>query len=258
MKIGLSFQTQPKIATQAEIAVLASMSTTVALWLSVDGRRLALRWYGRTSSNAVRRAAQGKLSSPLVVLGDGNPFLVSGSVNILDEQQQVLDSQRIENGGLLVSQARGNFDQKICLAAGSWSIDDWNDPNFQSTLLSIERIRSHLANERNFLAWTRAALTLGSQGMAIWKLYAENRPKICWLALGLWFTALAYFIAVPGTILLGLHRWQSTKTVLLARDPVEVHDHFGRLGVKAQGANTGAICALVGLAFFFIGIQDDI
>ena len=56
-------------------------------------------------------------------------------------------------------------------------------------MLEMERVRSHLANERNFLAWTRCSLTLAAQGIATWKLYDAKTSSKAWLNEFLYWTA---------------------------------------------------------------------
>ena len=55
------------------------------------------------------------------------------------------------------------------------TLDLPEDQNFQGQYLKFERVLSHLANERTWLAWLRAALTLLSSGFVLWQLYA----KVC-------------------------------------------------------------------------------
>ena len=137
---------------------------------------------------------------------------------------------------------------------------DWNDPVFQSTLLAVERIRSHLANERNILAWTRAGLTLASQGLLLWKLYAAARTSDtkAWLAPYLYGVALAYFVVVPATILLGLHRWNATKRALNVPGGMDVQAYFGKIGVRVQAANMLLILVAASAAFLVVGLDDSV
>jgi len=137
---------------------------------------------------------------------------------------------------------------------------DWNDPAFQRTLLGVERIRSHLANERNVLAWTRAALTLASQGLLLWKLYAAARASAAkaWLAPYLYAVALAYFVVVPSTVVLGLHRWQATKRALSVPGGLDVQAYFGKLGVRVQAFNTFLVLAAAAAAFLVVGLDDEV
>lgn len=137
---------------------------------------------------------------------------------------------------------------------------DWNDPRFQRTLLGVERIRSHLANERNILAWTRAAFTMASQGLLVWKLFAAARASDSdhWLAPYLYWTALGYFLVVPTTMILGLHRWQTTKEALNVAGGLDVQRYFGKLGVRVQAANIFLICLMAAACFVVVGLDDGV
>ena len=48
-----------------------------------------------------------------------------------------------------------------------------DDPAFQGQYIKFERVLSHLASERTWLAWLRAAMTLLSVSFTLWELYGE-------------------------------------------------------------------------------------
>lgn len=227
---------------------------------------------------------------PVLLGGSEEPV----AIDLLDESGSHVDLSQVRDGATLVARLRPSMKERVGLKEKKvvgWPIlrtvlrdlrrsvrevpdehvtgvatpdldrpparGDWNDPDFQQTLLGVERIRSHLANERNILAWTRAALTLASQGVTIWKLYADLTVA-SWLKSMLWCVAFAYFLIVPATIILGLERWRDTKEALMVKGGMDVQRYFGKLGVKLQAANMIVILIAAAITFIVVGNDDSL
>ena len=139
----------------------------------------------------------------------------------------------------------------------AWLVRRAGDVAFDVTLLDVERARSHLANERNILAWTRAALTLASQGIVIWKLYASASAHSL-IRPCLYATGALVFLTTPFTMLLGLHRWSGTKRALSSQSGAEAMDHFGKLGVEVQAANVAVVLFAAAAAYVVVGADDSV
>ena len=231
-----------------------------------------------------------------VVYGDGSPVVLGGgsgepaAIDLLDELGNAVDVAAVKDGASLVARAKrvvggaGKDRSRSLLRSlarevleawrslsapddltvgGADGADDpsprgdWNDPKFQQTLLDVERARSHLANERNILAWTRAALTLASQGIVIWKLYASASAHSL-IRPYLYATGALVFLTTPFTMLLGLHRWSGTKRALSSQSGAEAMDHFGKLGVEVQAANVAAVLFAAAAAYVVVGADDSV
>ena len=232
-----------------------------------------------------------------VVYGDGKPVVLGGAeepvaIELVDDLGNRVDLGRVRDGATLVARVRPpkSGGKEVRDAGGRFPIlgaiyrevrrslrpddgrgsitgpemddrrpprGDWNDPRFQQTLLDVERVRSHLANERNILAWTRAALTLASQGIAIWKLYAAASDS-SWLKPYLWCTGALIFFTTPMTMALGLQRWKGTKQALNIKEGMDVMSHFGKLGVTIQAANIAVVCFAAAVAFVVVGCDDNV
>lgn len=271
---------------------------TVTIRRANDGRSQRFRWYGPATAACVHRAVRGGLGFETagVIYGDGRPVVLGGSaepaaIELRDEHGGGVDLGRVRDGATLIARLRPEMrakkdersyplwrvflrDLRASLRGEDGFADgppipdfdrapkhgDWNDPEFQRTLLGVERIRSHLANERNILAWTRAALTLASQGLLLWKLYAAARASDAkaWLAPYLYAVALAYFVVVPSTVVLGLHRWQATKRALNVPGGMDVQAYFGKLGVRVQAFNTFLVLVAAAAAFLVVGLDDEV
>lgn len=123
----------------------------------------------------------------------------------------------------------------------------------QGQFVKFERVLSHLANERTWLAWIRAALTLLSSAFTIWKLYgsmSENlhpviRRSLYWLCLG-------YVLVVPATTIVGWLRYERTKHIL-GLSNISIHGFFGSLGVTIQAALLGIVLALTVGCYWSLG-----
>lgn len=211
------------------------MSFTCTVIGRDGGNKIALKWYGSVTTDAVDRTTRNiEAATPRIVYGDSDPVII-----------------KTASGRLTFKSGRQRKRKLYFLRCQNYVL-------LEGSLLAIERIRSHLANERNALAWIRAALTLSSEGLVIWELYASVEKDLPWLKPFLWSTALACFLVATGTIVLGLHRWQATKRVLMTFGAAEVQVYFGKLGVSTQAANTVFICGAAALVFFALGAECDI
>ena len=128
-----------------------------------------------------------------------------------------------------------------------------DDPAFQGQYIKFERVLSHLASERTWLAWLRAALTLLGVSFTLWELYAkvssESQPilkeVVYWLGIG-------YAVVVPLTIVVGWVRYERTKAVLALPD-TSLHEHFGHLGVKLQAFILGIVLLMTVVSYSSLG-----
>ena len=117
-----------------------------------------------------------------------------------------------------------------------------DDPAFQGQYVKLERVLSHLANERTWLAWLRAALTLLTTAFMIWQLQGsiENRPlmkqALRWLGNG-------FILVIPLTAIVGWIRYERTKHIL-SLSSVSIHHFFGNLGVNVQAWLLGVVLIL--------------
>ena len=108
--------------------------------------------------------------------------------------------------------------------------------------VNLERVLSHLANERTWLAWLRAALTLLTTAFMIWQLQGsiEHRPLIKgalhWLGIG-------FILVIPLTAVVGWIRYERTKHIL-SLSSVSIHHFFGNLGVNVQAWLLGVVLTL--------------
>mmetsp|Transcript_42534 Transcript_42534/g.113590 ORF Transcript_42534/g.113590 Transcript_42534/m.113590 type:complete len:182 (+) Transcript_42534:1072-1617(+) len=114
--------------------------------------------------------------------------------------------------------------------------------------LQFERVLSHLANERTWLAWVRASLTLLSNAFTIYTLYKEidskDYPSI---HRSLRYLGMGYVVIVPITCIVGWLRFERTKYILGLTD-ASLHDFFGTLGVVIQAWLLGAVlCLTIGV-----------
>jgi len=128
-----------------------------------------------------------------------------------------------------------------------------DDPAFQGQYIKFERVLSHLASERTWLAWLRAAMTLLSVSFTLWELYAklssDSHPVlktvVYWLGIG-------YAVVVPLTIVVGWVRYEKTKTILSLPD-ASLHQHFGHLGVTIQACLLGAVLVITVVSYWSLG-----
>ena len=128
-----------------------------------------------------------------------------------------------------------------------------DDPAFQGQYIKFERVLSHLASERTWLAWLRAALTLLGVSFTLWELYAkvssDSQPilkeVVYWLGIG-------YAVVVPLTIVVGWVRYEKTKAVLALSDS-RIHEHFGHLGVKLQACTLGIVLLMTIVSYSSLG-----
>jgi len=133
-----------------------------------------------------------------------------------------------------------------------------HDPAFQGQFVKLERVLSHLANERTWLAWLRAGLTLLSTAFTLWQLYDAVSGKIHpVLRKALYGLALGYLVIIPLTVVVGWFRFERTKHILNLSSSL-VRDYFGNIGVAVQATLLGAIFLLTvgcywGLGFYYFG-----
>ena len=255
--------------------------TTVTVAHDETKRTLKLKWYGAPEQVDVERAAAAGfgLAAPLLLLGDDKPEWLGNArpaaIDLTDGQSGAfVEVSKLTDGArLVVRRSRPRDDEEdwrsplkmLGVYVGDEPVPPtvdglrehggWRDVNFQRTMLGMERIRSHLANERNFLAWTRCSLTLAAQGITFWKYYDESDGRTRWLKSLLRCTTFSYFIIAAGTTAVGLHRWTAAKKVLDEPRFLEVSRHFGRVGVWSQGVAIVAVCLAAALSFVALGLE---
>lgn len=74
-------------------------------------------------------------------------------------------------------------------------------------------VRTHLANERTFLAWSRTGFTTIALGLGAAQLLEERR--VAGLAIN---QAIAVTLVLFGLVLVGLGRWRYRQTAIGLRD----------------------------------------
>jgi len=118
-----------------------------------------------------------------------------------------------------------------------------DDQAFQNQYVKFERVLSHLANERTWLAWIRVSLTLLSTAFIIWQLYSHIPEKHPRIKAALHWLGIGYALVVPLTTICGWIRYERTKTILGLSDGA-LNGLFGSIGVAVQAALLGAIFVL--------------
>lgn len=120
-----------------------------------------------------------------------------------------------------------------------------SDDDFNSTRRQESRIRTHLANERTFLAWLRTALTAMALGLAAIELLTND------LGLGVDFPvtrALAVTLVAGGLVILGV----GVREYTVNRRKIRDGEFEPASTVVISGAIIMAIAGVLALAFVLL------
>jgi putative membrane protein len=117
--------------------------------------------------------------------------------------------------------------------------DSLIEDTLENRLVKFERMASHLANERTFLAWVRTSVSVA--GLAVTfstTYYKPGLSTVYWLgSLFSWCVGVYFF----GT---GVRRYWTVKSVLNRRKE-DITNQWGRKGVGIVVALFGAFLALM-------------
>lgn len=211
-----------------------------------NGEEFSIIWYNGSSLNSIKRAALAAL---------GLPRDSSENINLFQDPQRrsalswdpSLSSTTLKAFSSVTAgtcdscDATSMLQDVICKMQNIPLHGLPDDPKFQGQYVKFERILSHLANERTWLAWIRAALTMLSSAFTIWKLYDQVNDRIHpMISLALYILGLCYVLVVPMTVLVGWLRFERTKHIL-GLSKVDIHEHFGSLGVFIQAGLLGCV-----------------
>ena len=191
-------------------------------------------WSGSSAASIIKSATAAlNLSegSTLVLTNEdsGQP-LFSGSSDTIP--QTLLGTLRERSASNRVA----SFGSDRDLSENPITNDLPDDQAFQEQYVKFERVLSHLANERTWLAWIRVSLTLLTTAFVIWQLYSMiSDHKHSHLKKALHWLGIGYALVVPLTTLCGWVRYERTKAILGLSDSA-LHNYFGSLGVAVQAA----------------------
>ena len=131
----------------------------------------------------------------------------------------------------------------------------WADERFQRQLIKFERVLSFLASERTYLAWLRAALTLMSEALTIWKLY--HSATSAWLRPWLYWCGFMFMLCVTLTVVVGIVRWRATARIFEMADE-DAFAHFGSVGVNLQAALLGMVLVVTAFGYLVVGANNEL
>ena len=110
----------------------------------------------------------------------------------------------------------------------------------EDRLIKFERMSSHLANERTFLAWIRTTVSVAGLAVTFTELFTEPRNR------GFFFWAGSTFAWMVGVAVfsIGVSRYQTVKAVLnMPKNAIS--NRFGRVGIIFISTSFAAfLCAL--------------
>ena len=113
----------------------------------------------------------------------------------------------------------------------------------EERLTKFERMTSHLANERTFLAWVRTAVSVA--GLAITfstEFYRPNLSNLYWVgSIFAWLVGISFFGS-------GVNRYWTVKDVLNRRKE-DITNNWGRKGISTVVVLFGVLLALVSALF---------
>lgn len=224
-----------------------------------DGKSLSIAWYKGSSLNSIKRAASVAL---------GHPPGSSDTLDIFEDEEMkkslpwdpslstsTLKVFSSSNEGMCAWNDNANsvLQEVIHKMQNIPTVGLPDDPQFQGQYVKFERVLSHLANERTWLAWIRAALTMLSSAFTIWKLYDSVNDKIHpTISLALYSLGLCYVLVVPLTVVVGWLRYERTKHIL-GLSKVDIHEYFGSLGVVIQAALLGSVLVFTVGCYWSLG-----
>ena len=125
--------------------------------VKLDGSSTAVGYYEGASSSSVARAAATALGLP------DSKILV-----LEDDAGEILVGPPLPPSAIAVVRSRPVPEDNTAVSLGEPSTDLPNDDAFRGQWIKFERVLSHLANERTWLAWLRVALTLLAAAFTLW------------------------------------------------------------------------------------------
>ena len=152
--------------------------------LTYSGRSADVGWYGGSSEASIRKSIGAALGVPaesiILTDGEGNAVPLSNAtmppaatVSLVDGDAASGARPPLPSESMMkrLHDARGSTSDFSDLIGRTMTSDLPDDPAFQGQYVKLERVLSHLANERTWLAWLRAALTLLATAFTIWQLH---------------------------------------------------------------------------------------
>jgi putative membrane protein len=230
--------------------------TETIVVLSMGATQVKAKWFVGTADAAVTRVICSALNLPAateIQMVDSDGFHVPPCGQLPSGAYQVtvgstLSTERIHmslNGietPLSASPRGGGFELDEPLIENR-SNSILSEGTLENRLVKFERMTSHLANERTFLAWVRTSASVA--GLAV--TYSTNyyRPRlslIYWLgSVFAWCVGVYFF----GT---GVRRYWTVKSVLNRRKE-DITNQWGRKGVGFVVALFGIFLALMSAMF---------
>jgi putative membrane protein len=121
--------------------------------------------------------------------------------------------------------------------------------SIEDRLTKFERMSSHLANERTFLAWVRTTMSVAGLAVTYSSLSPHHNPAIFWSGSSFaWAVGLAVFCV-------GVSRYHTVKEVLNLPKH-EITNRFGRRGIMLVVLLLGAFLALM-TAIYLSSLYSD-
>ena len=114
----------------------------------------------------------------------------------------------------------------------------------EERLIKFERMSSHLANERTFLAWTRTTVSVAGLAVTFSNLFDHPKQRALFFWVGssfAWLAALAVFAV-------GVSRYQTVKAVLnMPKNAIS--NRFGRTGIVLIIVSFTVILCMMTIAY---------
>jgi putative membrane protein len=240
---------------------LPPTSPEIAVGLTFGSSYVKVKWFLGTVDAAIERAIRSALDLPQAVemrMVDVDGFnvpicaqLPSGEYKVLLVETSVVPGRGSESSlsdwmpttrgismGLSASVRQGISELKEPLLEGLDSTIE-RQSVLEERLTKFERVSSHLANERTFLAWVRTAVSVA--GLAITfstEFYKPNLSILYWIgSIFAWLVGISFFGS-------GVNRYWTVKGVL-NRNKKDITNNWGRKGISTQVILFGVLLALV-------------
>ena len=115
----------------------------------------------------------------------------------------------------------------------------------------FERMSSHLANERTFLAWVRTAVSVAGLAVTFASLAPTHLPAVFWAS-----SSYSWAVAL-GVFTVGVSRYHTIKEVL-NRPKDAINQKFGRRGITFTIVSFGAflvLCSVFYIDFMYSAVN---
>mmetsp|Transcript_40587 Transcript_40587/g.52272 ORF Transcript_40587/g.52272 Transcript_40587/m.52272 type:complete len:240 (+) Transcript_40587:63-782(+) len=181
----------------------------------------------------------------VVCISDSLPRNIKLEINALDRNLQSQDTGNAVSG---LGQAIG----KIFGFQSSKNREQRRQAQFRGTVLKLENVQAHLANERTWLAWARTALSALTVAFSLLTLADDTSAG--WLAVSLFVTGCFMVLNVMFTFVTGWLRYVRIKDVLLMTKS-DLTDNFNRFGISHHARFLILLLAVIS-GFYMAGSSD--